>query len=313
MIFDESCNIQETIFVGENEEEPRIEAEDTELNTIQLIELSADKDNDIISDNQRTSTESNQEEEEKIPKAIGENKTHYSKDIENKTDTILKPNDDVNMCQAVLTKVENKKQDENFKPVNDPIAEDEMKADEKAEEGRNNNVAEDRDKKAKNKTGKPKETPLREPNKVTTIDKYLQVPKPIEKTNRAKAGPSTSAVSSKAWRDYYINKDNEKLEKENIKKRKREEIEKRKLEKASKNKKKLKPKDENEIQKNLIKKKVKCAICEDLLESDAEEEGEKNVGCDMCPRWFHLNCTKLAGETYDSVIDQEFYCDFCCE
>ncbi|KAJ8968816.1 hypothetical protein NQ314_002078 [Rhamnusium bicolor] len=60
-----------------------------------------------------------------------------------------------------------------------------------------------------------------------------------------------------------------------------------------------------------MKKKEKCAVCEDELDSDAEDEGEKNVGCDICPRWYHLSCTKLAGQTYVAVCDQEFICNFC--
>ena len=62
------------------------------------------------------------------------------------------------------------------------------------------------------------------------------------------------------------------------------------------------------IQRN---KRKKCGICEDELDSEAEEEGDKNVGCDMCPRWFHLNCTKLSGQGYNEIINQVFYCNFC--
>ncbi|KAJ8968817.1 hypothetical protein NQ314_002079 [Rhamnusium bicolor] len=60
---------------------------------------------------------------------------------------------------------------------------------------------------------------------------HLKLPKPLEKTKRDKSGPSTSAISAEAWRSYYIQKENIKLEKENLRKRKREEFEKRKLEK----------------------------------------------------------------------------------
>lgn len=290
--------------IGEDIEELRIDTEDdTEPNTTELTAFSAsDKENAtiIISDNQIPSTKSSQEE---IPKAIIV-ETYYTKDAENETDKVLEPNEAMTVCRAVLTTgVENEK-DEKFLSSNDPIDNNKKKA----EEERRDNVTE-----VQEEVSNKKDKPIKKTEKLTTIDKHLIVPKPIEKNKRAKAGPSTSAISSKAWRDYYINKDNEKLEKENIKKRKREEMEKRKLEKATKNEKKLKAKDENDKLKNLVKKKVKCALCLDVLESDAEEEGEKNVGCDLCPRWFHLYCTKMAGETYDSVTDKEFFCDFCCE
>lgn len=61
----------------------------------------------------------------------------------------------------------------------------------------------------------------------------------------------------------------------------------------------------------MVRKKEKCGVCEEELDSDAEEEGEKNIGCDVCPRWFHLVCTKLLGQSYKSVINQEFFYDFC--
>lgn len=57
--------------------------------------------------------------------------------------------------------------------------------------------------------------------------------------------------------------------------------------------------------------KQNCGICEEDLESDAENENEKNVGCDICPRWFHLGCTKFVGLSYNEVSNLDFACDFC--
>ncbi|KAJ8965350.1 hypothetical protein NQ314_004204 [Rhamnusium bicolor] len=56
--------------------------------------------------------------------------------------------------------------------------------------------------------------------------------------------------------------------------------------------------------------KHKCDICQDL-ESDTEIENEKNVGCDLCPRWYHLGCTKFTGLSYSQISNLDFTCDFC--
>ncbi|KAG5867636.1 hypothetical protein JTB14_037293 [Gonioctena quinquepunctata] len=61
----------------------------------------------------------------------------------------------------------------------------------------------------------------------------------------------------------------------------------------------------------VVRKKQKCGVCDDELDSDAEEEREKNVGCDTCPRWVRLNCMKLLGQSYNDVRNQYFYWDFC--
>lgn len=56
-------------------------------------------------------------------------------------------------------------------------------------------------------------------------------------------------------------------------------------------------------------KKQTYSVCEEKLYSDAE--GHKNVGCDLCPRSFHLNCTEFTCQAYDDVANREFLCDFC--
>lgn len=53
-----------------------------------------------------------------------------------------------------------------------------------------------------------------------------------------------------------------------------------------------------QVQNALKKKKITCSMCEDELVSDAEEEGEKNIGCDFCARWYHLHCTELNALPY---------------
>lgn len=149
--------------------------------------------------------------------------------------------------------------------------------------------------------------------------KHLRFPRllPTMKKKHT-SGPSTSAISAKAWRSYYIEKDEEKNEKEKARKRKREEAQRNKAEKLAKKKnKKQKTKGKcdngNQPEVEIPAEKEICSVCQDELFSDAEEDGEKNIGCDACPQWYHLNCTKLAGQAYDDIKDQQFYCDNCAE
>lgn len=118
-----------------------------------------------------------------------------------------------------------------------------------------------------------------------------------------------------AWRTYYINKEKEKEEQENIKLKKRELAKRRKSENMLGGKKKRNIKQKRnlfEIPKVAVTpKKQKCSSCKDELDSDAEEECDKNIGCDTCTRWFHLKCTKLAGQAYEDVMQLDFYCDLC--
>ena len=58
------------------------------------------------------------------------------------------------------------------------------------------------------------------------------------------------------------------------------------------------------------KNKQQCAICDEDLESDTEIENDKNVGCDACPRWFHLGCPKFSGQSYNEVANADYVCDF---
>lgn len=38
---------------------------------------------------------------------------------------------------------------------------------------------------------------------------------------------------------------------------------------------------------------VKCSACNEALVSDIEDDDEKNIGCDECPRWYHMKCTEF--------------------
>lgn len=58
-------------------------------------------------------------------------------------------------------------------------------------------------------------------------------------------------------------------------------------------------------------KKGNCGICAEELISDVEEDDEKNIGCDFCPRWFHMKCTEFIGIPYMEAASKEYKCDYC--
>lgn len=65
------------------------------------------------------------------------------------------------------------------------------------------------------------------------------------------------------------------------------------------------------VDDDLIKSKISCTGCEEELISDVEDEDLKNVGCDICPRWYHLKCTQKRGTPYAEVASKEFTCHIC--
>lgn len=126
------------------------------------------------------------------------------------------------------------------------------------------------------------------------------------------------AISSQAWRDLQNKKEVEKLKKAELIKRKKEERahlreEKEKLKKIKTNKKKSST-SENCLpvkNKKTPKKVIKCDACDGELISDVEEDEEKNIGCDLCTRWFHLRCTDFIGFSYNEVATKYYTCYAC--
>lgn len=57
--------------------------------------------------------------------------------------------------------------------------------------------------------------------------------------------------------------------------------------------------------------KLTCARCEEILESDVEQNELKNLGCDTCPRWYHLKCTHFRDFSYVAAACKEFNCESC--
>lgn len=55
---------------------------------------------------------------------------------------------------------------------------------------------------------------------------------------------------------------------------------------------------------------MKCATCSEELNSDTEDEGNKNIGCDHCTKWYHLRCTEI-GISYEEAATKEYTCYTC--
>lgn len=67
----------------------------------------------------------------------------------------------------------------------------------------------------------------------------------------------------------------------------------------------------NTVDTKIVKPaKIRCVFQEEVY-NDVEEEGLKNVGCNVCDNWFHLHCTKFKGMLYEQVSDTEFVCCSC--
>lgn len=149
---------------------------------------------------------------------------------------------------------------------------------------------------------------------VSPFTKHLKFPGAIEKSKKTPRLKLPSAISSDAWRKHYNKKQVDKEGKESAKKRRREETERRK---AEKNKKTRKAKETGEPRRKKVaraekaKVREKCARCSDYLISEAEDDEDKNIGCDLCPQWFHMKCTAFQGRKYEEVYQEEFICDQC--
>lgn len=138
-----------------------------------------------------------------------------------------------------------------------------------------------------------------------SMDKHLKIPKPLPKSKNSTAViRPPSAISSLGWRQILEEKEEEKL-------LKRTEIEKRKEQRAQKREAVLFTKNQRKNLKKVRKLKQTCGKCNEDLISDIEDDDLKNIGCDDCPRWYHLKCTTFCGISYNEVATREFKCDLC--
>ncbi|VEN39721.1 unnamed protein product, partial [Callosobruchus maculatus] len=155
----------------------------------------------------------------------------------------------------------------------------------------------------------------------TPFSRHLSFPTPVDQSQRSKTKEKLpSAISCKEWRRYYEKKEEEKQKKlEGVRKRKElKELNQntaaqtKKRKKVSAKKKIDTQSKENDTNSNEDKERISCFFCEDDLYSEAEEDSEKNIGCDYCTRWYHLRCTEFAEFPYEDVANRDYRCEMCC-
>jgi hypothetical protein len=221
----------------------------------------------------------------------------------------------------------------NCNPVQD--REDERRS-EKKDEGRTESLVEDtiltqhkpRDEIADGESGvlRTRFPPNKALEKnVDPFEAHLSFPEATKKLeSKTPKAKLPSAISSQAWRNYYLKKEQEKNDKINQVKLRKEQREAKKRQKQimtnSKKKKKperktekrsLKNKEDTETTIEQQKEKVKCALCEEDLISDTEDDLEKNIGCDYCTKWYHFKCTDFLDLTYEVAASKDYKCDMC--
>ncbi|KAK5648048.1 hypothetical protein RI129_002940 [Pyrocoelia pectoralis] len=155
------------------------------------------------------------------------------------------------------------------------------------------------------------------------FERHLHYPEPIKKSYSRQKEKLPSAISSAEWRSYYTKKEedkNRKLEEAKIKKEKRLKVKNYKeVEKLKKTGQKSKPKkvigkrnqENQDPSLSTRDNKLKCSACNEDLISDVEEDDEKNIGCDDCPRWYHMKCTEFYGLTYEEASTKDYICFIC--
>lgn len=132
-----------------------------------------------------------------------------------------------------------------------------------------------------------------------SFETHLFFPKPSLHTQVKAKARAPSAISALAWREHIKIKENEKIAKAEAIKERKLQRQKRKIEKE----KQSKPKKG--------KRKQICSACDEDLDTDAEDDHQKNVGCDTCPQWYHLKCTEFKDLKYEDVINLDFVCQAC--
>lgn len=47
-------------------------------------------------------------------------------------------------------------------------------------------------------------------------------------------------------------------------------------------------------------------MCNTNLNSDTEDDDNKNIGCDFCEKWYHKKCTELYNIPYSIAAVKEY-------
>eukprot|EP00057_Strongylocentrotus_purpuratus_P008878 XP_011663352.1 PREDICTED: uncharacterized protein LOC105437902 [Strongylocentrotus purpuratus] len=141
------------------------------------------------------------------------------------------------------------------------------------------------------------------------FEKYLKFPEAVRSAPKRKTGDELpNAISGFDWIRYQTKRRSDKEAEEARKKKNREEREAKKAEKAEKEKKggkrSRKVPREDEVDEMV------CSECQDDFDND---DNDNCVGCNYCPRWFHVECTELVGLTREEVEATDFKCGVCDE
>lgn len=155
------------------------------------------------------------------------------------------------------------------------------------------------------------------------LDIHLRFPDPLKKAKRGKENQQMpSAISSKAYRAILQKKELEKaLKTEATRKRKENRAAARVKKQSMQVKRKrrtIKPllniTKKRRIcvsQNDCSKQPILCSLCDEALVSEAEEDSEKNIGCDHCIRWYHLKCSRFFGMPYAEAAVKDYKCELC--
>ncbi|CAG9840756.1 unnamed protein product [Diabrotica balteata] len=121
-----------------------------------------------------------------------------------------------------------------------------------------------------------------------------------------------SAISSSEWRKFYQEKENDKKIKIldiAKKKEERERLRGNKQKKTAKAKEtKTKQKKPKKKQNTKISEKISCADCNEAIQKTMTK---KNIGCDLCDKWYHKKCTTFVDTPYYIAAVQDYKCDKC--
>ncbi|KAJ8941790.1 hypothetical protein NQ314_010278 [Rhamnusium bicolor] len=125
-----------------------------------------------------------------------------------------------------------------------------------------------------------------------------------------------AAISSEEFRKQLQEKIDKKKQLEEEKKKRKEERIKRNTERKEQILKRKRIRENSltpqlKRPSTLKKKKEACADCNLDLDSDTENNDERNIGCDKCPKWYHLKCTIFQGCAYSDIQNSEFICKYC--
>ncbi|KAL1489758.1 hypothetical protein ABEB36_013693 [Hypothenemus hampei] len=119
------------------------------------------------------------------------------------------------------------------------------------------------------------------------------------------------AISYEAWRNYIKAKEGAKQKILDERQQRKNQIAKRKEDQAKKKLEMVKRREAFREKRKQKKNKIQCAECQDELISDVEEDDLKNIGCNGCPRWYHLKRTTECGKSYVDVAIEKYVCHLC--